>query len=246
MTSKKVATRKATPVVISNAAPVLEIISRAASDPSVDIDKLERLMEMHERILLRDAEVAFNRAMTSSQTTMKRIAADANNPQTRSKYASYGRLDQVLRPIYTEHGFSLSFNTGDSATDGYVRVTCDVAHCDGYSKHFKIDMPADGKGAKGGDVMTKTHATGAAMSYGMRYLLKMIFNVAVGEDDNDGNEVVAVITASQAADLMAKIEEVGADQAKFLKYYGAETLESFPANKLKAAHAGLEKKGRAA
>jgi hypothetical protein len=26
------------------------------------------------------------------------------------------------------------------------------------------------------------------MSYGMRYLLKMIFNVAVGEDDNDGNQ----------------------------------------------------------
>jgi len=26
------------------------------------------------------------------------------------------------------------------------------------------------------------------MSYGMRYLLKMIFNVAVGEDDRDGNE----------------------------------------------------------
>jgi hypothetical protein len=48
-------------------------------------------------------------------------------------------------------------------------------------------MPADGKGAKGGDVMTKTHATGAAMSYGMRYLLKMIFNVAIGEDDKDGN-----------------------------------------------------------
>ena len=48
-------------------------------------------------------------------------------------------------------------------------------------------MPADGKGAKGGDVMTKTHATGAAVSYGMRYLLKMIFNVAVGEDDTDGN-----------------------------------------------------------
>jgi hypothetical protein len=39
--------------------------------------------------------------------------------------------------------------------------------------------------------MTKTHAAGAAMSYGMRYLLKMIFNVAVGEDDRDGNEVEA-------------------------------------------------------
>jgi hypothetical protein len=43
----------------------------------------------------------------------------------------------------------------------------------------RIDMPADGKGAKGGDVMTKTHAMGAAASYGQRYLLKLIFNIAV-------------------------------------------------------------------
>jgi hypothetical protein len=49
-------------------------------------------------------------------------------------------------------------------------------------------MPADGKGARGNDVMTKTHAAGSAMSYGMRYLLKLIFNVAVGVDlDDDGN-----------------------------------------------------------
>lgn len=27
------------------------------------------------------------------------------------------------------------------------------------------------------------------MAYGMRYLLKFIFNIAVGEDDNDGNQV---------------------------------------------------------
>ncbi len=48
-------------------------------------------------------------------------------------------------------------------------------------------MPADGKGAKGGDVMTKTHAVGAAKSYGKRYLLKDIFNIAIGEEDTDGN-----------------------------------------------------------
>jgi hypothetical protein len=47
-------------------------------------------------------------------------------------------------------------------------------------------MPADGKGARGNDVMTKTHATGAAITYGKRYLLGMIFNLAVTRDD-DGN-----------------------------------------------------------
>jgi hypothetical protein len=47
-------------------------------------------------------------------------------------------------------------------------------------------MPVDGKGARGGDVMTKTHAMGSGVSYGMRYLLRMIFNLAIDYDD-DGN-----------------------------------------------------------
>jgi hypothetical protein len=75
-------------------------------------------------------------------------------------------------------------------------------------------MPSDGKGAKGGDVMTKTHATGAASQYGMRYLLKMIFNVAIGEDDNDGNGNVHN-DAIPAEDLAAWLAEIGK----------AETLE---------------------
>src|SRR5262249_39252909 len=48
-------------------------------------------------------------------------------------------------------------------------------------------MPADGKGPKGGDVMSRTHATGSALSYARRYLLLMIFNISVGGDDDDGN-----------------------------------------------------------
>src|SRR5207302_7818724 len=37
------------------------------------------------------------------------------------------------------------------------------------------------------DVMTTTHGTAAADSYAKRYLLKDIFNIAIGEDDRDGN-----------------------------------------------------------
>jgi len=150
------------------------------------IDTIERLAKLQRELVEYDAKVAWNESMQRCQKAMKRIGVDAVNPQTKSKYASYGKLDAALRPIYGEEGFSLSFNTVDSPQPDCVRVLCEVAKS-GYSKTYQIDMPADGKGAKGGDVMTKTHATGAAMSYGMRYLLKLIFNVAVGETDDDGN-----------------------------------------------------------
>jgi hypothetical protein len=125
--------------------------------------------------------------MRAAQGDMRQVATDANNPQTRSRYATYAAIDAALRPVYTQHGFSISFGTGD-APEGYVRVVAYVSHVGGHTRQYKADMPADGKGAKGGDVMTKTHAFGAGTSYGMRYLLKMIFNVAIGEYDLDGND----------------------------------------------------------
>lgn len=166
---------------------VVSTFERLASDPNMDVEKLERLMQMYERAKAQTAKEAFNAAMSAAQQEMRPIAADASNPQTRSKYASYAALDNALRPIYTKQGFGLSFDTGECPTAQWMRLVCYVSHSSGHEKTYHIDMPADGKGAKGGDVMTLTHATGAAASYGMRYLLKMIFNVAVGEADNDGN-----------------------------------------------------------
>lgn len=169
-------------------ASVVELFERLARDPLVDVDKMERLIAMQERILRYNAEAAYHAAMNLAQKEMRPVAADAWNPQTKSKYASYEALDLALRPIYTKHGFSLSFNTADAPLPDYVRVLCKSTHLGGHTEPHVLDMPADGKGAKGGDVMTKTHATGSALSYGQRYLLKMIFNIAVGEDDDDGNK----------------------------------------------------------
>lgn len=175
--------------VTLHAAPVgvLEMVNRAASDPNFDPTKFQTLVDFcrHERD--RSAREAFNAAMVACQSEMRPIEADATNPQTRSKYATYTKLDKALRPIYNRHGFSLSFNTTDSPVDQHMRVLGYVSHASGHSVTYQIDIPADGKGAKGNDVMTKTHAVGAGASYGMRYLLKMIFNVLVGEDDTDGN-----------------------------------------------------------
>ena len=220
---------KETALVVNETTSLLGVIERAAKDPSVDMDKMERLLQMHERITAKQAEAAFNYAMTKCQEAMRRVSADATNPQTHSKYASYGKLDSVLRPIYTSHGFSLTFSDGETIKPEHVRVVCLVRHIGGYKEVHWKDMPADGKGAKGGDVMTKTHAAGAAQQYGMRYLLKGIFNVAIGEDDNDGNDDVVYINENQVADLRSLLEEVKADTSTFCKFFKIESIEKLPA-----------------
>src|SRR6185503_9298783 len=89
------------------------VVRRLAENPSVDVMKLEKIIELQERILKHGAEAAFNLAMSAAQTDMRPVAADASNPQTRSRYASYAGLDRAMRPIYTKYGFGLSFDTGE-------------------------------------------------------------------------------------------------------------------------------------
>lgn len=185
--STAIAERQESAVVVqAESATILQVIQRAAADQQCDIEKMERLLAMKERMDARSAEVEFNDALSRVQARMGRIEADATNNQTRSKYATYGKLDKALRPIYTSEGFSLSFGTED-APEGMVGMVCFVSHRSGHTRQYRAHVPSDGKGAKGGDVMTKTHAFGSGTSYGMRYLLKMIFNVAIGEEDDDGN-----------------------------------------------------------
>ena len=191
----------------TQAASLLSVIERAASNPDVDIAKMERLLAMHERAKAQQAEQQFAEAMNRAQSRMERIAHDSNNPQTRSRYTSYAGLDRALRPIYTGEGFSVSFDTGPSATTDVLELLCYVTHAAGHTRTYRLPMPADGKGAKGGDVMTKTHATGAAMTYGRRYLLGSVFNVAFGADDNDGNRPRPKATAAPTGDEFAEDEK---------------------------------------
>ena len=176
----------------------MSLLSIALSNNAA-IDVIERLAALQRDMLAREAEVDFNEAMNRVQTEIRRIAPDAVNPQTRSKYASYAAIDRVIRPIYAKEGFSLSFSTEECPIPEHVRCVCFVS-LRAHTRKYQVDMPSDGKGAKGGDVMTKTHACGAAMQYGMRYLVKYIWNIAVGEDDTDG------VTMGQAGDFLLNIK----------------------------------------
>lgn len=196
---------------------MLDVIYRAAKDPEVDVQKMQVLMVMAREERAAEAKRAFGAAMAAAQKEMDPVRADANNPQTKSKYASYIALDNAIRPVYTKHGFALTFDTGEGAPADYVRVLCEVFHEAGHTRTYKFDIPADGKGAKGGDVMTKTHAAGSAFQYGRRYLLGGIFNITVSKDD-DGNAAAnsnEPISEEDAGWIKDMIERSHSDLEKF-------------------------------
>lgn len=243
-----------TPQAIAIRSPessLLEVIERAVRDPSVDIDKMERLMAMMERQQMRRAETAYDDAMNLAQDEMRPISKDAANPQTHSRYASYGALDNAIRPIYTKNGFSLSFSSA-MAGESLICVTCKVAHKAGYSERPTLSIPIDTKGPQGKDVMTRTHATMSAVTYAKRGLLKMIFNIAEGDRslDDDGNAAggrgfqgpTGNITAEQEAVLLKMMTDNGLDVLVFLKWAKIERLGDLPADQYGKAYNGLQAK----
>lgn len=191
-------------------------------------ETLGKLMDLQERWEANQAKKAFDEAMKLAQAAMRPILVNASNSQTNSRYATYEALDAAIRPVYVKHGFSLVFGTADCPLPDHVRVICEVS-CGGHTITPHIDMPADGKGAKGNDVMTKTHATGAALTYGRRYLLGMIFNLTITKDD-DGNgaspqDLSQTITADQFIELRDLLEKSGSKEADMLAFVKAATIE---------------------
>lgn len=237
------------PAVQSEAAAIFSMIERVMADPSVPIERGEAAFAFWQKVQADQAKKAFSSAFVAAQKKLERVRADADNPQTKSKYMSYGALDRALRPVYTEFGFAVTFNTGESSKPDHIRVLCTLMHEDGFEREYTIDMPADGKGAKGGDVMTKTHAAGSALTYGKRYLLGSIFNVATATKDDDGNAAGddgRVISEAQFLELANLIRETNTEMDRFLAIGKLESLSDMPANQFEKAKALLLMKKRGA
>lgn len=157
-------------------ATLLSVISRAASDPNVDIEKMERLMAMHERMIAQQAVVAFNESLSDMQDKLPSVG-ERGNAAGRYTYALWEDINAAIKPILKEHGFALSFRT--DFADG-VAVTGVLSHRGGHSEATTIRLPADPSGNK-----NAVQAVASSVSYGKRYAASALLNLTShGEDDD--------------------------------------------------------------
>lgn len=229
---------EAQPQAIAQAATLLE----RAIEKGVDPDSLSKLVALQERILDRQAEQEFAVAMRQTQAEILPVLKNRRNTQTDSSYATLEALNKAVVPVYTQNGFSLSFGTEDSPTEGYIRIVCDVFHIGGHTRRYHFDLPLDDSGIAGKTNKTKVHASGSTLSYGRRYLTMLIFNVSTTDDDDGNGGKGALITEQQVADLEALAQEVGADVAKFCQWFKVGSLAEIHASNYSRAVKGLEAK----
>jgi hypothetical protein len=255
---------------VSTRAPtsLLDIILHAGSDPNFDVEKFRSLVQIQreeqdradaraDRAAELEAEAAFDAALSEVQGKIGPVVANQNNSVTKSRYADIAALDRVIKPIYAPAGFSLSFDEEDSPKAEHIRVICWVTHVvkgakRSHKRKYHADMPADGKGARGGDVMTKTHATGSAFTYGKRYVACNIFNIAISKDD-DGNAAGAkvaapvampgTISADQAQQIRKLLEERKIVTRAFLNFIRLPSIEHIGVEHFDRAVAAIKNLG---
>lgn len=227
---------------------LLEVIARAVRDPTVDIDKMERLFALQERIMERDAKMAFVEAKRAMRPELPIITQkghivirDKNNPNKiiqDTPFAKFEDINEAVMPIVTQHGFDLAFKNG-LAPDGKVRVTTILSHVAGHAEDTYFDLPHDSSGSK-----NAVQAIGSSTSYAKRYGVIAILNLTIMGEDDDGVKAGAppTITDKQVGDIEALIEEVKADKARFLKFFKVASVEDLEAARYHEAVKLLESK----
>jgi hypothetical protein len=235
------------PVPAAGGDPLLSIIERASRDPAVDIDKMQRLFEMHRTMQEQRAKQEFLAALNDMMPKMPivrrngliEIPSKDNKPaaQKPTKFARWEDIDEAARPIYTAHGFSLTFRI--EQTESRITAYAVLGHRGGHERETPFSSPIEGSGFK-----NNTQGWGSALSYCKRYAACAALNIVTTGDDDDGKKAGAPETISEAqeAQLRDLIEATESNLAIFCRYYKIGKISDLSVSNFTHAVAALNGK----
>jgi len=197
------------------AASMLAIIARAASDPAVDVAKMQALLDMQERILAKQAEAEFNAALVRLADAMPRVRKNGRVELGGGKgydFARWEDMDTVVRPHMRREGFTLSFDM-EAREGGGAVVIGTLLHAGGHSRRASIPLGLDAGAGR-----NSLQAMGSTLSYGKRYCAEMLLNIVrEGADDDAATaKPAALLSAAQVEELGALMRATRTLEARFL------------------------------
>lgn len=222
MSKTEVAKRAESAVATQSGTPA-ELLQMAIT-ADLDVDKLERLLDMQERWEATQSRKAFFEALAKFQYSCPDILK-LDSAHT-SKYAKLPRIVKVIAPTLRECGLTYRFETQDDADK--IIVTCIVTHCDGHSERSSMSASADNSGKK-----NPIQARASAVTYLQRYTLGGALGIVTMDEDNDGYgeapAEVKVISKTQVKTiegLLNKLPDTVRDS--MLSAYGIGAVEELP------------------
>lgn len=215
---------------------MLATISRLALDPRCDMEKLERLMALQERMEAKTALEAFNSAFAEMQCEMPSVEKRTENTHTKKMYADLDDINYAVRSVMAKFGFGVSFKIVNHEKG--VSITGILMHKAGHREETTMLLPLDiGAGR------SAVQSVGSTTTYGKRYVMCALLNITSGDDnDNDGNEdpkPEPMVTPAQVKQIEALLDKC-AERTKlgFEKMY--VTADQVPKVNFDGVVAGLK------
>ncbi|QSM00623.1 ERF family protein [Oceanospirillum phage vB_OliS_GJ44] len=198
------------------AQPVQQSPSRLiemAISSNADIEKLEKLMEMQERWDAKQAERAFNDAMSRFQAECPVI--ESHKQGHNYKYAPIGDIIAQVKDLLADHGLSYRFSQSQEGQS--ITVTCIATHRDGHSVELSMTGNPDNSGSKNG-----VQAVGSTVTYLRRYTFTGIFGIVTADTDSDArvqaSQKIEMATVTQAGDIINLCTDLDIDESQFMGY----------------------------
>lgn len=211
-------------------AAILSVIERVATNPDVDIEKLERMLDMQERILNRNAKQEFSSALANLQAELPQVEKLAEGHKI--KYAKFEHILAAIKPHLINHGFAITHRCQNS--DGLVVVTAVLSHRGGHSEETSVTLPADTTGNK-----NAVQAIGSSMEYGRRYTMNSLLGIATRDADMNGGSPDAeknpCLTNEQIENLRKAMKVAGVDDKRMQERANINRIEELPQARLAGA-----------
>jgi hypothetical protein len=216
------------------------VVERGVTAENVAV--MEQLIGLKERMDAKQAEKDFAAAFVKLQADMPRIEPTRGIPdkfgKVKFQYAPFEEIMRKVRPLLTQHGFTLTFDS--DFADGRVTVTCKLQHVCGH----KTETRHAARVGSGPINSSEAQADGAAQTYAKRYALCSALNIVI-EHDTDAESAKNqgdFITTKQAAELRERCEELGANKPMLLAIAGAANFEEIYSCHLDLLHRQLDAK----
>lgn len=230
-------------IAISQPATLIEMaLSRGADEKA--LEKLEKVLELQERWEANEARKAYHEAMAAFKLNPPEIEKDrhvkfkAGQSEVDYHHASLANVTNKINASLSEHGLSASWVTKQE--NGSVSVTCKITHSMGHSEETTISAAPDTSGSK-----NPIQAIGSTISYLERYTILALTGLATHDMDDDaaraGNQP-DYITEKQLSQIVDMINDKEADEKKFCKFMGVESLDKIIATDFDKAMAALNSK----
>lgn len=193
------------------------VIEKGVSEQNVGV--LEKLLDLYDRVELRNAEKEFNTAFTKLQQDLPTIIAKSKIPN-RGLYEKYEDIMAVVGPLLTKHGFSVSFDM--EPTDNRVTVRCTLRHLAGHSKTNSFAVRV-------GKADSETQADCKAATTSKRNALVQALSLVIRQDalidDGDVGLEGEVLSPDRALFLREQLREVGGNETGFLAVAGVDSWD---------------------